>query len=280
MPQIEQCECPRRQRPAGARVFLGRRSWVPYVLVLAALPLAGQRAGAELTQSELAELVRPSIELKSHHTDADGRVVEKPQEILHEYDQDIVAYPSGGGVPENVQSLDFPWEAQLFLEAFKVYHPALAKKDPWKTFLRKGEGIVAKELSLIRHHQGKAETLRQQLEDQNDELEKAFLAALVEYGRIRGKTAGPGAGAAGDYNVEFRLNPKHRGATIAIIGEGRFKADQKAGQPESWRDIADGQTTPLKFGYYIVKATWPGGQAARRRILVEKDDTIGIEPEK
>jgi hypothetical protein len=279
MPQIEQCECPRQRGPAAALV-LGRRSWVPYVLVLAALSLAGQRASAELTQSELAELVRPSIEMKTRHTDADGRVVEEPQAILHEYDQEIIAYPGGVFAPEDGPPLDFPWEAQFFLESFKAYHPALARKDPWKTFRRKGEAIVAKELSLIRDHQGKAETLRQQLGDQNEELNKAFLAALEEYGRIRGKKASPGAGAAGDYNVEFRLNPKQRGATIAIVGEGRFKADQKAGQPESWRDIADGQTTPLKFGYYIVKATWPGGQAARRRILVEKDDTIAIEPEK
>jgi hypothetical protein len=254
------------------------RTWA----VVAALIVSG-RVDAQLTQPELAKLVRPSVEMKIRGKDKDGKQVERDRRILQDRADSIVAYPAGAYPRPNCRVFDVPWDCQLYIESFRAYHPEEAAEPPFKDVLAKGDDLVAEQLSLIGKGGDDEAALKKQLMVKKDEFNKAFFAAVQEYAQAKGKKAQKGYGGAGTYNVEFRLVPKSAGAKATVVGVAFLEAAKAAGLSEKagvWRDVEPEKITQLKYGDYFVRATWPDGGKTLKRLRVEKHCQVELEPSK
>jgi hypothetical protein len=245
--------------------------------------IASGRTEAQLTQPQLAKLVRPSVETKVRWEDENGKVVEQNRTIISEREDYFMAMPSGVDSAEDCQPLDIPWNCQLFIESFRACNPKDAGSAPFKDMLAKGDALVAEELALIAKKGDDPVALRKQLMAREQRFNEAFFAAFQQYGKLKGKKAERGVGAAADYAVGFRLNPNTAGVKAMIVGVAYLEAATAAGLAEKagvWRDLSPEQPTSLKYGDYVVKATWPDGRKVVKRVRVEKNCQIDLAPEK
>jgi hypothetical protein len=254
--------------------------WLAGSLVLVLLLTGGVRA--ELTTEKLAELVKPTIPLKWNFRNKDGKVTEFDVKILSENQESVLAIPSKLVIDKQARPLDVPWEAQRFLEALRIYHPAVMKEEVWKTFLDAAEKVVARELTLLGDNKGGDKELMGKLWEQNDEFNKLFMTALKDYAKSKGKKGGPGYGAPGEYVVGFVLKPDAAGAAVSLVGVAYLRAAELAGvdkRPDIWRDVPRGKTVKLKYGEYWVRASWPEAGSVEKKLLIDRDDKIDLEPD-
>jgi hypothetical protein len=252
-------------------------------LAMAILLIDARRVSAGLTQQQLSKLVKPSIQLTTRFKDQNGHDVERNKRILTEHEDRIVAFPSGVYPKKDARLFDIPWDTQLFIDSFRAYHPQEAKEKVWKDFLERGDKIVAEELTLLEGEKKDEGVVKKELLSRTKEFNLAFLAAFEDYARAKGKKASKGYGGAGEYYVEFHLIPPTPGAKVSIVGVAYLEAARAAGladKPGIWRDIPAKDKIGLKYGDYILKASWPGGRSAEKKIRIEKNGQFDIEPEK
>jgi hypothetical protein len=245
--------------------------------------IASGRTEAQLTQPQLAKLVRPSVETKVRWEDENGKVVEQNRTIISEREDYVMAMPSGVNSAEGCQPLDIPWNCQLFIESFRACNPKEAAATPFKEMLAKGDDLVAEELALIAKGPAEVSELKKQLMAREERFNTMFFEAFQQYGKSKGKKAERGVGAAADYFVDFRLVPNSAGAKAAIVLVAYLEAAKAAGLAEKagvWRDVSPEQPTSLKYGDYVVKASWPDGRKVLKRVRIEKNCQIDLAPEK
>lgn len=256
-----------RRGPFFARLI----SWMVAVPVLV---LVSQQAPAEITQPELAQIVKKAIQEKSvpfifpKVTVANGVLNYNPGKIL---------YPGYKGKPN--QPLGFPADVQFTIELIRKYRAGqieeLAVLEP---FLVRMETILKDELTLIDKHKGSQEQLLKQLAGRDDQAR-----AILREG-IRAWAAKQGLTVAKDDvlrvihpTVTFQTVPA--GGTVYYLSAVDYALYKAAGilqQSDRWNQVP-GQQLDMR-GVFYFRAAWPGGKTKQTaKILIDNDLTLSLQ---
>ena len=248
------------------------RTTVAGTLALAVLNLVPQPASAQITQPELAKIVKKAIEEESLLFDP-PRVAYR--EGLLEYSPGKIFYPDYA--PKPARPVGFPADAQFKIEAIRKYRVKERDLAFLQPYLARMERVVAHELALIAKHKGTPQELLEQLTKQDEKANAILNEGIHAWAKQEGMIfTGESFPAAVIPTVTFQTTPA--GGTVYYLNAvdyGVYKAAGVLGDVDRWNQVP-GERMDMG-GVYYFRAAWPGGKTKQTaKILIDKEQTISL----